>query len=148
MVHHACWRQLELWIAESEHGELLGILVLDDDWVEQLYVDPTNTGLGSAAFFSMSPSAGNRAGCSCGPLCPTARIALDERHGFVEIKRTDGTDNEERAPDIHDAAHHGELETAPRKCSACRNPGKSRYPFRFERSAMSNAANRRLPHSR
>ncbi len=31
-----------------------------------------------------------------------------ERHGFVEIGRTDGTDNEERAPDIQYAYHQGE----------------------------------------
>jgi hypothetical protein len=31
-----------------------------------------------------------------------------ERHGFVEIMRTEGTDNEEHAPEIQYASHHGE----------------------------------------
>jgi GNAT superfamily N-acetyltransferase len=39
-------RELELWVAESEHGGLLGILVLDGEWIDQLYVDPANTGCG------------------------------------------------------------------------------------------------------
>lgn len=39
-------RELELWVAESEDGEMLGILVLDGDWIDQLYVDPAKTGRG------------------------------------------------------------------------------------------------------
>jgi GNAT superfamily N-acetyltransferase len=38
--------ELELWIAESKNGELLGMLVLDGEWIDQLYVDPTHTGHG------------------------------------------------------------------------------------------------------
>ena len=34
-----------LWLAESDDA-LAGLLVLDDGWVEQLYVDPAHTGKG------------------------------------------------------------------------------------------------------
>ena len=42
-------RDLELWVAEATGGGLLGILVLDEDCIDQLYVDPATTeqGIGS-----------------------------------------------------------------------------------------------------
>ena len=36
----------ELWVAEDDGGALVGLLVLDEDWLEQLYVEPTLTGPG------------------------------------------------------------------------------------------------------
>ena len=36
----------EAWIAEDAAGSLAGLLVLDGDWVDQLYVEPTRTGQG------------------------------------------------------------------------------------------------------
>jgi GNAT superfamily N-acetyltransferase len=36
----------EVWLAFADHGALLGLLVLDGDWVEQLYIDPAWTGRG------------------------------------------------------------------------------------------------------
>jgi len=36
----------ELWVAEDDGGALVGLLVLDEDWLEQLYVEPTLTGRG------------------------------------------------------------------------------------------------------
>jgi GNAT superfamily N-acetyltransferase len=33
-------------VAEDDAGALVGLLVLDEDWVEQLYVEPTLTGRG------------------------------------------------------------------------------------------------------
>jgi hypothetical protein len=38
----------ELWIAEDAAGAPVGILVLDGEWVDQLYVEPAMTGRGSA----------------------------------------------------------------------------------------------------
>src|SRR5690348_15387540 len=38
--------QTELWVAETGDGSLIGMLVLKDDWVDQLYVEPTLTGQG------------------------------------------------------------------------------------------------------
>jgi hypothetical protein len=32
--------RLECWLAERESGTLVGMLVLEDDWIDQLYVDP------------------------------------------------------------------------------------------------------------
>jgi GNAT superfamily N-acetyltransferase len=36
----------ELWVAEDDGGALVGLLVLDQDRVDQLYVEPTLTGRG------------------------------------------------------------------------------------------------------
>ena len=36
--------QTELWIAETRDGAVVGMLVLDADWVDQLYVEPGLTG--------------------------------------------------------------------------------------------------------
>ena len=36
----------ELWVAENDGGALVGLLVLDEDWLDQLYVEPTLTGRG------------------------------------------------------------------------------------------------------
>ena len=35
-----------VWIAEDDEGSMRGLLVLDGDWLAQLYVDSTSTGRG------------------------------------------------------------------------------------------------------
>ncbi len=45
--HVVC--QTELWIAEDRAGTLVGILVLEERWPDQLYVEPTITGRGIGA---------------------------------------------------------------------------------------------------
>jgi GNAT superfamily N-acetyltransferase len=32
--------ELECWVAETAGGTIIGLLALDDDWVDQLYVSP------------------------------------------------------------------------------------------------------------
>jgi GNAT superfamily N-acetyltransferase len=90
----------ELWVAE-EAGELAGILVLDGDWVDQLYVDPQRTGEGIGGSL-LDVAKGERPdGLRLWTFQSNAgaqRFYL--RHGFVEADRTDGRGNEERAPDI------------------------------------------------
>src|SRR5215203_7108275 len=39
----------ELWLAEDQAGTLVGILVLDGRWLDQLYIEPTMTGRGIGA---------------------------------------------------------------------------------------------------
>ncbi len=90
----------EVWVAEMDET-VSGVLVLNGNWIEQLYVDPdwVNQGLGTA-------------------LIERAKVerpeALDlwtfksnrsaqrfyERHGFRAVGGTNG-DNEEGEPDIH-----------------------------------------------
>jgi GNAT superfamily N-acetyltransferase len=91
----------ELWLAEDERGELEGILVLDGDWVDQLYVDPRRTGRGIGSSLLDAAKRERPHGLRLWTFQSNAgaqRFYL--RHGFVEADRTDGRDNEERAPDI------------------------------------------------
>ncbi len=90
----------ELWVAE-QGGALAGILVLDGDFVDQLYVEPglTGRGIGSAllAVAKRERPQGLRLWAF---QSNTGARRFYERHGFLEVRRTDGADNEERAPDV------------------------------------------------
>ncbi len=93
-------RQREVWVAERR-GEVVGYLALDDAWLESLYVRPglTGTGIGSVL---LDLAKGLRPGGFCLWVFQSNRGAqrFYRRHGLVEVERTDGADNEERAPDI------------------------------------------------
>jgi GNAT superfamily N-acetyltransferase len=91
----------ELWLAEDAAGELVGIMVLKDDWLEQLYIAPgyTTRGIGRTL---LDVAKRERPG---GLFLWTFQSnegarRFYERQGFVEARRTDGRANEERAPDI------------------------------------------------
>jgi GNAT superfamily N-acetyltransferase len=91
----------ELWVAEEPPGELAGILVLDGDHVDQLYVDPRRTGRGIGSRLLDVAKRERPDGLRLWMFQANAgarRFYL--RHGFVEAGRTDGRGNEERAPDI------------------------------------------------
>ena len=90
----------DLWLIDRDDLPV-ALLVLDDGWVDQLYVDPqwTRHGLGSVLIGVAKK------------LCPErldlwtfqsnlAARRFYERQGFVTIDTTDG-ENEERAPDVH-----------------------------------------------
>lgn len=91
----------EVWICAAADGPLLGMLALDAEWLDQLYVLPGHTGrgIGSAlldlaktlrpAGFGLWTFAGN-----------LSAQRFYRRHGLVEMERTDGSENEEGAPDI------------------------------------------------
>jgi GNAT superfamily N-acetyltransferase len=92
---------LECWEAEATQGTVAGMLVLNDDWIDQLYVDPelTRAGIGSEllAVAKRERPGGLRLWAFVSNR-DAQRFYL--RHGFREVERTDGSGNEERAPDI------------------------------------------------
>ena len=93
--------ECELWVAEEDRGAPVAILVLDGEWVDQLYVDPLATGRGIGSALLDHAKRERPAGLKLWTFQSNAdaqRFYL--RHGFVEADRTDGSDNEERAPDI------------------------------------------------
>jgi GNAT superfamily N-acetyltransferase len=86
----------ELWLAGDA-----GLLVLEDDWVEQLYVDPELTGQGIGAALLEVAKRERPNGLQLWTFQSNAGAQrFYERHGFAEVRRTDGADNEERAPDV------------------------------------------------
>ncbi len=89
----------EVWIA-TDNDEVIALLVLDQEWIDQLYVDPTETGRGIGGSLldhakRLRPN---------GLKLWTFQSNLDARrfyeaHGFVATDTTLG-DNEEQAPDV------------------------------------------------
>jgi ribosomal protein S18 acetylase RimI-like enzyme len=95
---HVVFPSFEVWVFESA-GEMVALMILSEEWIEQLHVHPdwTGRGLGSRLV----------------DLAKQRRPSLDlwtfesndgakrfyERHGFVGVACTDG-DNEEGAPDV------------------------------------------------
>jgi GNAT superfamily N-acetyltransferase len=93
--------ECELWVAEDEHDVLAGILVLDGEWVDHLYVDPHRTGHGIGSSLLDVAKRERPQGLRLWTFASnTGAQRFYLRHGFVEADRTDGRDNEERAPDI------------------------------------------------
>jgi GNAT superfamily N-acetyltransferase len=90
----------ELWLAEQD-GALAGILVLDGAFVDQLYVEPGLTGRGVGSALLAVAKRERPQGLRLWTFQSNAGARrFYERHGFAEVRRTDGRDNEERAPDV------------------------------------------------
>jgi GNAT superfamily N-acetyltransferase len=94
-------RETELWVAEDEAGSLTGLLVLDGQSLDQLYVEPDLTGRGIGAELLAVAKRERPDGLELWTFASnTGAQRFYERHGFVAIRRTDGSRNEEQSPDI------------------------------------------------
>jgi GNAT superfamily N-acetyltransferase len=90
-----------VWVATDTEAGVVALLVLDGDWVDQLYVDPGLTGRGLGRALLDVAKRERPSGLQLWAFQSNARaVRFYERHGFVEAERTDGAANEERAPDI------------------------------------------------
>ncbi|MCD4526355.1 GNAT family N-acetyltransferase [Nocardioides sp. cx-173] len=90
----------EVWVAEYA-GRVAGYARLTDAWLDDLYVAPGDArrGIGSAL---LDLAKSRRPGGFCLWVFESnapAR-AFYARHGLVELERTDGSANEEKAPDL------------------------------------------------
>jgi GNAT superfamily N-acetyltransferase len=93
----------EVWLAE-EDGVPVAVLLLEDAWLHSLYVEPARTGegIGSALLDLAKSRRPHRLGLWVFQTNQRAR-RFYLRHGFVEVRRTDGTGpdgNEEGEPDV------------------------------------------------
>jgi len=88
-----------VWVAEAE--QLLGYARFDDVWLDDLYVAPAaqGTGIGSALLDLVKAQ---RPGGFCLWVFESNQPAraFYAARGLVELERTDGSGNEERAPDL------------------------------------------------
>ncbi|MGO9557729.1 MAG: N-acetyltransferase family protein [Acidimicrobiales bacterium] len=90
----------ETWVAEAAAGEIVGVLVLHDTSVDQLYIDPAWTGRGIGSRFVQIAKERRPEGLDLWAFqANVGALRFYGRHGFVEVDRTDG-DNEEGAPDV------------------------------------------------
>ncbi|HEY2214113.1 MAG TPA: GNAT family N-acetyltransferase [Acidimicrobiales bacterium] len=108
-----CW----VMVAEGAGGDLVGFCVVRAGWVEQLYVRPGYQSQGIGGTLLSAAIAEHGGGEHCGDEHGgdehgggelllwvfeenTGAERFYRRAGFYEVERTDGSDNEERAPDI------------------------------------------------
>jgi GNAT superfamily N-acetyltransferase len=93
---------LDVWVATSGDGHLVGLLVLDGHWVDQLYVDPDWFGRGSGSALLVLAKQLHPTGLDLWTFASNRGARrFYERHGFSAFDSTDH-DNEEGAPAIHD----------------------------------------------
>lgn len=91
----------ETWVAVADHA-VVGMMVLGDDgWLDQLYLDPAWRGRGVGDRFIALAKRLRPDGLQLWTFQvngPAQRFY--ERHGFIAVERTDGAINEEREPDV------------------------------------------------
>jgi ribosomal protein S18 acetylase RimI-like enzyme len=93
-------RQREVWLAETD-GQAVAVLVLDDGWIDQLYVHPYWWRRGVGTRLVEQAKHRRPAGLQLWTFQSNAAAQhFYEAHGFVAEERTAGEGNEERAPDI------------------------------------------------
>jgi GNAT superfamily N-acetyltransferase len=88
------------WLAEAD-GELLGFAMCTPTFLDGLYVRPDLTGQGIGSLLLDVVEATHPGGYELWVFESNAGARrLYERRGLVEVERTDGSGNEERAPDV------------------------------------------------
>ena len=90
----------DVWVAELD-GTVVGLMVLDGEWMAQLYLDPAWIGRGLGDRFVQLAKERRPDGLELWTFqANTAAQRFYRRHGFVEVERTSGAANEERRPDV------------------------------------------------
>lgn len=90
----------DVWVAEAEE-HLLGYAVVTGDWLHSLYVAPAAAGQGvGTTLLDLVKAVRPRGFCLWVFESNIAARGFYEHRGLVALERTDGTANEERAPDI------------------------------------------------
>jgi putative acetyltransferase len=90
----------EVWVDTDRNGTVTGFCGLSEGWIEHLYVAPSHQGRGIGSRLL-------RHAMACQPLLRLWTFQRNararrfyEKHGFVAIKETDGSGNEEKEPDV------------------------------------------------
>ena len=92
--------RLEVWVAERD-GTTLGFLALQDEWVEHLYIDPNAWRIGAGSMLLDHAKQRRPSGLKLWTFQRNALArAFYRKHGFAEVRETDGSVNEEREPDV------------------------------------------------
>jgi GNAT superfamily N-acetyltransferase len=90
----------EVWVAALDEVPV-AFLALHAGWVEQLYVDPPHIRRGIGRALLTLAQDRNPTGLQLWAFEVNGRAQrFYEAHGFVAVERTDGSGNEEQAPDV------------------------------------------------
>lgn len=93
-------RESEVWVAELD-GHVVGHLDLDGHWVHSLYVHPRAQRLGVGSALLDVAKACRPEGFGLWVFASnTPARGFYRRHGLLELETTDGSANEEKAPDV------------------------------------------------
>ena len=91
----------EVWVAETEDGVVVAMMLLEGEWIEQLYVDPSWTGRGIGTRLLGVAKRSRPGGLQLWTFQSNGGAhRFYERHGFEASERTDGSGNQEGAPDV------------------------------------------------
>src|SRR3954447_21456212 len=89
----------EVWVAEDD--QVVGFMTLDEAFLDALYVGPDHQGLGIGTSLLELAKARRPDGFALWVFATNAPArGFDHRHGLLELEHTDGSGNEERAPDV------------------------------------------------
>ena len=89
------------WLAEDTDGRIAAIMSLGDGWIDQLYVDPGFAGHGVGSALVNHAKRLQPDGLQLWTFATnTVARRFYERHGFRAVEHTDGSLNEQHAPDV------------------------------------------------
>lgn len=89
----------EVWLAEDDG--IVGFLTLDESFLDALYVGPDHQGFGIGTALLDLAKARRPGGFALWVFASNAPArGFYHRHGLVELEHTDGSGNEEHAPDV------------------------------------------------
>ena len=93
--------EFEVWLSIAGGDAVVAVMVLDDRWVDQLYVDPEWTGRGIGGQLIEHAKSRRPGGLQLWTFVTNVRAQrFYQRHGFAVVETTDGSGNEEKEPDL------------------------------------------------
>lgn len=91
----------DVWVAEVEAGGVVAVMLLQQAWIELLYVDPSWTGRGIGSELIAVAKHRQPDGLQLRTFRFNRRARhFYERHGFVADEPVEGSGGQESAPDI------------------------------------------------